>query len=74
MSIGKIGSSGLASIVPDVTTVQVPVKKQESMTRETYHGDVISIGRSEPANDPTKLNYPPLFPLGDTQGIFKMDE
>jgi hypothetical protein len=74
MSIGKISSNGIGAVMQDVTAVQTAVRKPESSPLETYQGDVVSIGKSEPANSATKLNYPPLFPLGDTQGIFRMDE
>jgi hypothetical protein len=74
MSIGKIGASSITNIMPDVTTAQKTVKKQDSTPQETYRGDVVSIAKNEVANNATKLNYPPLFPLGDTQGIFKLNE
>ncbi|MDD3845765.1 MAG: hypothetical protein PHC90_05320 [Syntrophorhabdaceae bacterium] len=33
--------------------------------------DTVSLGMNEGAKDLTKVSYPPFFPLGDTQSIYK---
>lgn len=33
--------------------------------------DTVSLGMNRGAKDFTEVSYPPFFPLGDTQGIYK---
>ena len=56
-----------------VAEAQTAVKKQEKHYKETSHGDVVSIGKSEAINA-TQVRWPPLFPIGHTQGIYTIDE
>ncbi|NLW35659.1 hypothetical protein [Syntrophorhabdus aromaticivorans] len=57
----------------NLTKVQTVVKKQEKPDQETRCSDVVSIGKSE-AISATQVKWPPLLPIGDTQGIYEIDE
>jgi hypothetical protein len=70
MPIDKIGSTANMTIAVEVQTA---VKKQEKHYQETSRGDVVSIGKSEAINA-TQVRWPPLFPIGHTQGIYTIDE
>ena len=45
---------------------------QRQSKSESTLEDVVSIGNSE--NDFTRLKWPPLFPIGDAQCIFKIEK
>jgi hypothetical protein len=68
MSIDRIGSATNMVIAAEA---QKAVKKQEKPSLEAYCGDVVSVGKSEAINT-TQIKYPPLFPIGHTQGIYEI--
>jgi hypothetical protein len=50
------------------------VTKQSNHQPANMHGDVVSVGNSQEANNVGKIHWAPLFPIGDTQSIFKIDK
>lgn len=56
-----------------VGEAQTAAKKHESPEKEINTGDVVSIGKSE-AISTLQVKWPPLLPIGHTQGIYDMDE
>jgi hypothetical protein len=69
MSIDKIGNE--MDIVNNEIKTQVHTRKRSEQQPEAAHGDVISI-EGVPAADLTQIKWPPFFPIGDTQSIFKI--
>ena len=72
MSVEKIGNA--MDIVSANTRTKTNVRKQPDFQSENKHGDVVSVGNSSKASDVGKIHWPPLFPIGDTQSIFKIEE
>jgi hypothetical protein len=72
MSVEKIGNT--MDIMSANTRVKTSVRKQPNPQPENTHGDVVSLGSSEGADNILKIHKPPLFPIGDTQSIFKIDK
>lgn len=66
MSIDKIGSSDRASVM-NHNQAQAQHKLQKTQIK-----DSIDATWEVPAkSNATKISYPPFFPVGDTQGIYK---
>jgi hypothetical protein len=72
MSVEKIGN--VMDIVNANTRTKTGARKQPDPQPENTHGDVVSLGSSEGADNILKIHKPPLFPIGDTQSIFKIDK
>jgi hypothetical protein len=72
MSVEKIGH--IMDIASADTRKKVNVTKQPDPQPANAHGDVVSVGNSQGTNDVGKIHWPPLFPIGDTQSIFKIDK
>ncbi len=72
MPIEKIGN--LMNIISPNTGIGINAKKQPNPQQESTHGDVVSIGNSPGIDEAMKVHWPPLFPIGDTQSIFKIEK
>jgi hypothetical protein len=72
MSVAKIGN--VMDIVSAETRKKTNAAKQSNHQPAITHGDVVSVGNSQGANSVGKIHWPPLFPIGDTQSIFKIDK
>ena len=71
MSVDKIGGTGNKMAI--VAEAQAAPKMQRKVQQEAAHGDIVSIGKSKAINT-TQVKYPPLLPIGHTQGIYELDE
>ncbi len=69
MLIDKIGNK--MDIVNSEIRTQVHESKQPKQQPEIARGDVVSIDGVSAA-DLTQIVWPPFFPIGDTQSIFKI--
>jgi len=69
MPIDKIGNE--MDIVSNEIRTRAHTRKQPKQQPEVVHGDVVSI-EGTPAADLTQIKWPPFFPIGDTQSIFKI--
>ena len=67
MSIDKIESVINSTVMGSVK--ETARKSQPEAVK--VHEDVVSIGQSE---NIVQIKWPPLFPIGDTQSIFKIEE
>jgi len=63
--VGNLDKSAVMSITGDV-------KKRQSSGTQTYGADSVSLGETDKAQDATKIYSPPFFPIGETQGIYKL--
>jgi hypothetical protein len=72
MTVEKIGN--VMEIVSADTRKKMNVVRQPNPQPANTHGDVVSLGNSQGANNVGKIYWPPLFPIGDTQSIFKIDK
>jgi hypothetical protein len=72
MSVEKIGN--VTNILSANTQTRTSVRKQPDPRPEIEHGDVVSIGNSKGVSDIGKIIWPPLFPIGDTQSMFKIEK
>lgn len=71
MAIDKIGNE--MDIVSNDIKTRAHTKKQPESQPEIAHGDVVSI-EGAPEADLTQIKWPPFFPIGDTQSIFKIEK
>ena len=62
------------NIVSAETRKKSNVPKQSNHQPASTHGDVVSVGKSQGASNIGKIHWAPLFPIGDTQSIFKIDK
>jgi hypothetical protein len=72
MSIEKI--ENIMEFVSANTRIKVNARKQPDPQPGNTRGDVISIGNSSGASNIEKISWPPLFPIGDAQCIFKVEK
>jgi hypothetical protein len=72
MSVEKIGN--VMNIVGAETGKIKSAAMRSNHQPANTHGDVVSVGNSQEANNVGKIHWAPLFPIGDTQGIFKIDK
>jgi hypothetical protein len=72
MSVNKIGNTN-NNIMTIVAESQTAPKMQSKAQQEATRGDIVSIGKSKAINT-TQVKYPPLLPIGHTQGIYELDE
>jgi hypothetical protein len=71
MSVDKIGGTGNRMAI--VAEAQTAPKMHGKVQKEAAHGDIVSIGKVKAINT-TQVKYPPLLPIGHTQGIYDLDE
>jgi hypothetical protein len=71
MSVDKIGGTGNKMAI--VAEAQTAPKMQRKVQEEAARGDIVSIGKNKAINA-TQVKYPPLLPIGHTQGIYESDE
>lgn len=69
MSIDRVGNITSTAFAVDIQEA----KKHTGPAKETYCGDVVSIGKGD-AISALQIKWPPLFPIGHTQTIYEMDE
>jgi len=72
MPIEKIGN--LTNIISAHAKMMTNAKRQSNLQQESTHGDVVYIENSEGISEAMKVHYPPMFPIGDTQSIFKTNK
>lgn len=80
MTVNKIGNGSMATIVKAME-MHTGTKEQERPSQNVFTGGVLSIennhetsrAKSGQAKE-LRVKYPPLLPIGHTQGIFELDE
>jgi hypothetical protein len=72
MSVEKIGN--FMDIVSSDSKKRANATRQPIPQPANTRGDIVSVGNSQESNDVGKIHWPPLFPIGDTQSIFKIEK
>lgn len=70
MSVEKIES--VMDVVSSNMTTKGNTEKHQDAQPEATPADIVSIGSSQ--DDITQIKWPPFFPIGDTQSIFKINK
>jgi hypothetical protein len=72
MSMEMIGN--VMDVVRAKITTRTSARKQPDPQPDTTQSDVVSVGNSQGTDNIGKIHWPPLFPIGDTQSIFKINK
>lgn len=70
MSVERIGTT---SNIVALAETQRAMKQQKRPEQDMTQGVTVSIGEGK-AQSPVQVKYPPLLPIGHTQGIYELDE
>ena len=72
MSIEKINS--VLDVVNVNAKMNAGIARRRTDETENRNNDVVSIGGTEEASSVGEIRWPPFFPIGDAQSIFKIEK